>query len=254
MNPTEEKFRKIRKSNKAYQERVACIEGHDYFLEAAGFVRQVVEGEEYYVFPTEKLQESDCLETLQALKDALQSAEPIQAMLDRGLRVLLPSQARREVNLPPDFFNISAEELKREQQARSEAVERESMLRTKAMREKEEQRERRKYKFALIRVRFPDGLVLQGTFSVYEKFQDVMDFVTENLAHQLPFVLYATGTGGRLGEPEAETTLMDLGLVPSSLLTFSWHPDMADEIQSGLGTNDTFLKEEIAALAATELL
>jgi len=58
----------------------------------------------------------------------------------------------------------------------------------------------------------------QGTFSVYEKFQDVMDFVTENLAHQLPFVLYATGTGGRLGEPEAETTLMDLGLVPSSLL------------------------------------
>ncbi len=58
----------------------------------------------------------------------------------------------------------------------------------------------------------------QGTFSVYEKFQDVMDFVTENLCHQLPFVLYATGTGGRLGEPEAETTLMELGLVPSSLL------------------------------------
>ena len=35
------------------------------------------------------------------------------------------------------------------------------MLRTKAMREREEQRERRKYKFTLIRVRFPDGLVLQ---------------------------------------------------------------------------------------------
>jgi UBX domain-containing protein 6 len=35
------------------------------------------------------------------------------------------------------------------------------MLRTKAMREKEESRERKKYRFALIRVRFPDGLVLQ---------------------------------------------------------------------------------------------
>ena len=29
---------------------------------------------------------------------------------------------------------------------------------------------------------------------------------------------------------------MDLGLVPSTLLTFSWHPDMVDEIQSGLKT------------------
>lgn len=34
-------------------------------------------------------------------------------------------------------------------------------LRTKAMREKEELREIRKYKFALIRIRFPDGLYLQ---------------------------------------------------------------------------------------------
>ena len=35
------------------------------------------------------------------------------------------------------------------------------MLRTKAMREREVQRERGKYRYALIRVRFPDGIVLQ---------------------------------------------------------------------------------------------
>ena len=40
-------------------------------------------------------------------------------------------------------------------------AEREGMLRTKAMREKEEMKERRKYRFALMRIRFPDGLVLQ---------------------------------------------------------------------------------------------
>ena len=54
------------------------MEGHDYFLDAAGFVRLVVEGEDFWVFPEEKLQQEDSLETLQALKDALQSAEPIQ--------------------------------------------------------------------------------------------------------------------------------------------------------------------------------
>lgn len=36
------------------------------------------------------------------------------------------------------------------------------MLRTKAMREKEEQRERRKYNYTLLRIRLPDGNLLQG--------------------------------------------------------------------------------------------
>lgn len=36
------------------------------------------------------------------------------------------------------------------------------MLRTRAMREKEEQREMRKYNYTLVRVRFPDGYILQG--------------------------------------------------------------------------------------------
>ena len=41
-------------------------------------------------------------------------------------------------------------------------VEKNAMLRTKAMREKEEQRERRKYNYTLLRIRLPDGSLLQG--------------------------------------------------------------------------------------------
>ena len=41
-----------------------------------------------------------------------------QAMLDRGLRVLLPNQVQRDINLPLDFYNITADELKREQQSK----------------------------------------------------------------------------------------------------------------------------------------
>lgn len=37
-NPSDEKFRKIRQSNKAYQERIHPIEGTREFLSAAGFV------------------------------------------------------------------------------------------------------------------------------------------------------------------------------------------------------------------------
>ena len=49
---------------------------------------------------------------------------------------------------------------------RAEVAEREGMLRTKAMREKEEQREKRKYRYSLIRVRFPDGIVLQVSYDI----------------------------------------------------------------------------------------
>jgi hypothetical protein len=52
------------------------------------------------------------------LYDALQSAEPISLELDRNLQVLLPSQAAKRVDLPPAFFSITADELKREQQLR----------------------------------------------------------------------------------------------------------------------------------------
>ena len=44
---------------------------------------------------------------------------------------------------------------------RTEAVEQQGMLRTKEMREREALREKRRYRYSLIRIRFPDGLVLQ---------------------------------------------------------------------------------------------
>lgn len=51
---------------------------------------------------------------------------------------------------------------------RSDLVEKNAMLRTKAMREKEEQRERRKYNYTLLRIRLPDGNLLQGKTSMFE--------------------------------------------------------------------------------------
>ena len=64
-----------------FQDRVAGLEGSEYFLEAAGFGRHIVEGEDFWVFPIEKLSNPDTLETLQTLKDALQSAEPVQVTI-----------------------------------------------------------------------------------------------------------------------------------------------------------------------------
>ncbi|KAJ9579045.1 hypothetical protein L9F63_024848 [Diploptera punctata] len=229
-NPGEEKYRKIRVSNRAFQDRVACLEGTNDFLIAAGFELKNLpfqEGEDdFWVYSEDNLESSD---TLQVLYDAIQSAEPIGLELDRNLQVLLPSQAARQVDLPPAFFNLTAEELKKEQQMRTEMIERSMMLRTKAMREKEEQREMRKYKYALIRIRLPDGVLLQGTFSVYERLESVYKFLKENLINEeIPFVL-TTPTGHRLCEEDMTKSLTDLRLVPATILTFSWDPSFSGE-------------------------
>ncbi|TRY67459.1 hypothetical protein TCAL_08029 [Tigriopus californicus] len=243
-DPSEEKFRKIRKTNKVYQEKVAPIEGHDLFLDAAGFETMTIDDQEFWVFSSERVNDEQ-LETLSLLKDALLSSEPIRAELDRGLRVLMPAQAARKFTLPPDFFSVGVDEIRKEQQALTENLEREGMLRTKAMREREQQRERRKYRYSLIRVRFPNGMVIQGTFSVYEKYRAIHDFVAECLEHPLPFVLYEAGSGGhRLEQGDYDKTLMDLELIPSSLMTFAWHPEVAEEVKAQIGENATYLKVE----------
>lgn len=111
-NPSEEKFQKIRKSNRIFCEKVANAEGSSEFLTAAGFHEKIIDGEAFLVwspdFPTELLVQ---------LIEALDLCEVISLELDRNMKVLLPSQIRN-VSLPPDFFRISPEDLKKEQQAR----------------------------------------------------------------------------------------------------------------------------------------
>jgi UBX domain-containing protein 6 len=122
------------------------------------------------------------------------------------------------------------------------------MLRTKAMREREEQKEKRKYRYSLIRIRFPDGLVLQGTFSVYEKFSAVLEFVTDSLECPLPFVLFDAGRGLIDSDKSEYTTLLDLGLIPSAILTFNWRPDVAGGVGSQLSNLDISDNEKPAYL------
>eukprot|EP00092_Neocalanus_flemingeri_P028049 GFUD01030452.1.p1 GENE.GFUD01030452.1~~GFUD01030452.1.p1 ORF type:complete len:442 (+),score=157.19 GFUD01030452.1:613-1938(+) len=244
-NPAEPKFRKIRRSNKAFKERVAALEGTQEFLEGCGFQVRQMEGpdgqmEDFWVFP----EENTDFESLAAMRDTLQGAEPVSAELDRGL-IVIPPQQKMQRELPSDFFSISKEELKAEQTNKKEMLERESMLRTKAMREKEEAKARRKYKFCLIRIRFPDGWILQGTFGVNEPVSAVSEFVISCLETPLPSILSDSVTGARLGEGDYQATLLDLGFVPASLVNFCWDPEIEMDLASQGGAPQLYLREEL---------
>jgi UBX domain-containing protein 6 len=162
-HPTEEKYKKIRMSNKVFCERVKDVEGAMEFLTAAGFSQISLDNEDFLIWSDDNV---DSVQQLSMFVEALENSEPFQLELDRNIQVLLPSQIRH-MELPPDFYKMSPEELKREQQARTEALEKAQMLMTKAMREKEELRTVNKYRYALIRVRFPNGIYLQVSHIIF---------------------------------------------------------------------------------------
>ncbi|NWI56425.1 UBXN6 protein, partial [Calyptomena viridis] len=239
LHPEEEKYRKIKLQNKVFQERISCLEGTHRFFQAVGFEAKSLpvpgqgkefpgpEEEQYYVLKEEMLSR---LEELKDSKEQLLSSEPLRARLDRQLRVFQPSPEAARFELPNDFYNLTAEEIKREQRLRTEAVEKASMLRTRAMREKEEQREMRKYNYTLLRVRFPDGYILQGTFYARESVSELYSFVRGALRDDwLPFELL--GPGG-LKLTDENLAFNECGLVPSALLSLCWDAAVMADIEA----------------------
>ena len=151
----------------------------------------------------------------------------------------MPSQAAQRVELPSDFFWLTAEEIKREQQLKTELAEKGLMLRTRAMREREEKAASRKYRFTLIRIKFPDGPVLQGTFKVNETMQDVRLFVCDALQEPyIEFNLVSPAIGVVNQVDNQDSTLLDLQLCPSAIFHFT--PDVA--------SSSGYLKDELMIL------
>lgn len=238
-NPDEEKFRKIRLGNKAFQDRVKPITGAVEFLQAVGYKHEMQcvqdQEEEFLVISAERAQETG---VFIEMKEVLVAAEPIRPQLDRSLRVLAPSGNVTRFDLPDEFFNVTVDEVKKEQQQRTDSMEKQLQLRTKAMKEREEQRELRKYRFTLIRIRFPDNIILQGTFRSTETVGAVYECIRENLVNSWqPFYL-VTGDGSAKLEEECPQTLAELKLAPAALIIFAWEPEVLKEISSQLGTTD----------------
>lgn len=120
-HPDDEKYRKIRQSNRIFCEKVLPCEGALDFLLAAGFIEQTIDEEKFFIyngaFDESNSDDTTGIEILNELLDALQHSEIIPLELDRNIQVLSPAQTKK-CELPPDFYRISMEEIKREQQLR----------------------------------------------------------------------------------------------------------------------------------------
>ncbi|KFW77201.1 UBX domain-containing protein 6, partial [Manacus vitellinus] len=192
LHPEEEKYQKIKLQNKVFQERISCLEGAHKFFQAVGFETKTLP------VPGQG-KEGQSVGVGQGFVPLLRGWTVRKARgCQRGFVPLLRAwSSTRSQGVPasPCYPGLSLSLVpERVSPRRTEAVEKASMLRTRAMREKEEQREMRKYNYTLLRVRFPDGYILQGTFYAREAVSVLYSFVREALRDDwLPFELLGPG-------------------------------------------------------------
>lgn len=225
-NENDLKFRKIRKGNKVFSEKVAVVDGAEEFLMAVGFDQKLLpnnDGEEeiYFVLPNEA-----SVDMLKEAKELLSTCKPLTFKLFRDAKAYRASDRITNFHLPDSFYKLSLDEVQREQMRKREDVELNQQLRTKAMRDKP--KINRKYKYALLRIKFPNGKILQGTFGVYEKLSALKDFVRRCLnVDWVPFDLKSSL--GKIFDQDEET-LLDLSLVPYAVLNLTWSQDVKAQL------------------------
>ncbi len=230
-----------------FQERVASVRGSCEFLAAVGFEEHLLAAqpdqapEPHMILPPDRAKPED----LSQARDMLVSGCPVPLKLHRNPTVLKPSSRKlSDLALPASFFDRTGEELKSEQKAKSEDVDRQLTLRTKEMRDRDEAKATRKYKYSLIRVKFPNDFQLQGTFGSREQFSEVRKFLRKALAVDwAPFVL-KDPKGCLIVDDWDSRSIADLNLAPAAMLSFEWDADVQREWKKA-GQRPEYLKQEL---------
>jgi len=189
------------------------------------------------------------------------NSEPIQVQLDRNLKIFHPTQQRSSIPpvqlLPRDplFYQTTVGDVLREKQRQKDLIEKEEMLRTKAMRERDEKPESNiQYKYTVIRVRMPDGIILQAIFQSNDYLSSLFDYLRSYcLEHNwLPFSLISNADRRvYASQDEQLVTFNQCGLVPTALLSFQWNEQALRDVQRQTPNfpADIFIKPEVLANA-----
>ncbi|KAM0949092.1 putative UBX domain, PUB domain, Ubiquitin-like domain superfamily, PUB-like domain superfamily [Dioscorea sansibarensis] len=240
--PENDKFRRIRMGNPKIKQAVGDVKGGMELLECVGF--QIAEdgGE---IWATMEVPDE---ERIRVVKDAVASLERLsldgsssatvpakefdssveQETIDRQVKVFfpVPESVAAKIELPDSFYNLSADEIKREAGLRKKKLEDSQLLIPKSYREKQALAAKKKYKKTLIRIQFPDRVVLQALFLPRETTAELYKFVSAALKEpSLEFELLHPTPPKRVvprfaRQGEKLPTLEDVDLVPKALIRF----------------------------------
>lgn len=215
-NPEDEKFKKIRVQNKAFQARIVPLVGGVEYLELVGYTLITDEGdssEQYYI-----MLDTPPIEHMTRCNDELKKGSKLTPTLDRDIKVLQQATGARHFEVSSDFYKLTKEDLMKSQKDREREVQQNSQLRTSAMRERDAGVGMRIYHYTVIRIKFPDGIYLQGTFSAHDNVENLFLFVEKAMRHTIKFSLITAGCPPLRRD---RSTLKVAGLVPTATLNLT---------------------------------
>ncbi|PSR84867.1 Plant UBX domain-containing protein [Actinidia chinensis var. chinensis] len=237
--PANAKFRRIRMGNPKIREAISEVTGGVELLECVGFGLKEEDGEMWAVMevPSEEriilIKKAISLLKPQKIEEMPSAApskmeKPVEPKkVDRQIRVYfsVPENVAAKIELPDSFYNLSIEEVKREADMRRKKLAESQLLIPKSYKEKQVKAARKRYTKSVIRVQFPDGVVLQGVFSPWEPTSAIYEFVSSALKEpSLEFELLHPVVIKRRVIPhfpapgERAITLEEEDLVPAALI------------------------------------
>lgn len=251
-DPGNAKFRRVRMGNPKIKEAIADVPGGVELLEYVGFRCEVEGGEVWATLEVPSVEELGRIRRVLELLDADRGAggSPLPTVagtetvdsnggiaenpserkrIDRQVHVYfsVPGKVPENIDLPDSFYNLSAQEIKQEYEFRKKKLVDSQLLIPKSYKEKQMKAARKKYRASVIRIHFPDGVILQGVFLPSEQTIALYEFVSSSLKDpSLEFELLQPGMGRpqlicRFPKPGGKTpTLEDEDLVPSAVIKF----------------------------------
>ena len=213
--PGVDKYRCIRIGNEIFNEKVLSVEGGLDFLMSIGF-KTAVSGkdnkEPYLVYsPTKQID-------IESIMKSLRSMTGFELELDRNVKILYPHEVPGREDTTDEFYDWTLKDMKKEQKSREEKEEERQHLRSKS---KKRGSATADYSYTRIRVKFPDGVLIETVFSVKEKLCSLKSLLQSKFYFYDDFSFMALPSKV-FNVLDEEKTYYELELYPNVTLMLKW--------------------------------
>ena len=220
--PAEAKFRRVRLTNAKISAALGGRVDSFALLAACGF--QLDASGEHAEIGDAAAADADALEWAcvsldQAVTMAANGGPPVpNGPMDVKVLVAPPGQPMRFDEVGEDFYALTPAEAKAIMDANAARRAKDARLMTREQRNADLAKQKRLYRKAMIRVRFPDETVLQATFSAAAPLSTVLAWVSEGLRE--PFHPFELALARSPPLSEMTISLEHAELAPAALLNF----------------------------------
>ena len=253
MSPREKKYQTLNLSNAKVQEGLVRIPGAMEFVCLCGFVstdgQLVYKGTRDMEMPRHGLQvlavhfpEPTVPSANETSNEALPNP-PSDDVPHRERRTQVLLLKPTEVVLPEWFFERTSAELKAEYFTMARKREKDQTFMTREQREQLNRGSTAQHTYAIVRVRLPEGVLLQGEFDAAESIVRIHEWIADQLRDaSRPFEVFLPSRE-RLG---VKGTVKRTQLMPATLLSFHWSDGL------GIISYEPTIKDELLTTAAVD--